>query len=78
MEARGWQTRSEQAPNEWETGENLTTQQLFNRLTFVLCQVAQSSMRIETALDEIADKLDSLIALAQQRSDIIRAKRRTP
>jgi hypothetical protein len=50
-------------------GEGLT-----DRLTFILCQSVQSTIRVETALCEIADKLDSLLALAQQRNDLIRRK----
>jgi hypothetical protein len=46
-----------------------------DRLAFVLCQSVQSTLRVERALCEIADKLDSLLALAQQRNDLIRKER---
>jgi hypothetical protein len=59
----------------WMTGENLNVEQQFNRLTFVLCQLAQSLMRVEGQLDIVNDRLGCIEALAQQRNDWIRKER---
>lgn len=60
---------------DFTTGEGLKIEQLFNRLTFVCCELSKSSMRIETTLDAINGRLASLEALAQQRNDWIRKER---
>ena len=55
-------------PSDKTATEEPTTEHLLARLISVTCEVAKSMQRIEAQMDQLVDQLDSLIALAQQRS----------